>query len=170
MKRAFERVKQEFIAVIPTAVYFFVTFQLLALTRALILRQYDIEISEFVAATVGALLLAKVIMVVDLLPFINRFPDKPLVYNIFWKTGIYFVAAFLVRYVEHLIKFVREHGDVLVANRHLFDEFSWSQFWIVQIWLLVLILVYCVIRELVGALGQERVRELFIGPRRNELA
>jgi len=170
MNNIFQRLKQEFLGVIPAAVFFFVAFQLLALTRALILKQYDIEISAFVAAAVGALVVAKVIMVVDLLPFVNRFPDKPLIYNITWKATIYFGAAFFVRYIEHLFYFVREYGDLAAANRHLFDNIIWSRFWIVQIWLLVLLLIYCVMKELVRALGRDRVREVLLGPARPKIA
>ncbi|MGI9238081.1 MAG: hypothetical protein ACR2QZ_11830 [Woeseiaceae bacterium] len=164
MKNFFSRLKQEILGVIPTAVFFFIAFQLLALTRALTLRQYDIEISTFVAATVGALIVAKVVMVVDLLPFINRFPDKPLVYNIAWKATIYFVAALFVRYVENLFPFVWEFGDIATANRHLFDEVPWARFWIIQIWLFVLLLIYSVMTELVRVFGRKQVRAVFLGP------
>lgn len=166
MNKIFQRLKQEFLGIIPAAVFFFVAFQLLALTSALALRQYDIEISTFVTATVGALIVAKVIMVVDLLPFVNRFPDQPLVYNVVWKTAIYFVAAIFVRYIERLFHFVREYGDIAVANRHLFDEVVWSRFWIVQIWLLVLLLNYCVMKELFRVFGRDQVRSVFLGPAR----
>jgi hypothetical protein len=170
MNKIYQWLKKEFLGVIPAAVFFFIAFQLLALTRALILRQYDIEIWDFFAAAVGALIVAKVIMVVDLLPFVNRFPDKPLVYNVTWKATIYFVAACFARYVEHLVFFVREYGNLAAANRHLFDDIIWSRFWIVQIWLLVLLLIYCVMKELVRVVGADRVREVFLGPPRPEIS
>ena len=164
MNKILQRLKQEFLGVIPTSVFFFIAFQLLAFTRALILQEYGIRVSVFVAATIGALIVAKVVMIVDLLPFVNRFPDKPLIYNVFWKTAIYLLAAFLVRYIEHLIHFVRKYGDIAVANNHLLDEVVWPHFWIVQVWLLVLFLMYCALRELIRVLGRERVRCIFLGP------
>ena len=164
MNKILQRLKQEFLGVIPTAVFFFVAFQLLAFTRALILQEYGIQVSVFVAATIGALIVAKVVMIVDLLPLVNRFPDKPLIYNVLWKTAIYLLAAFLVRYIEHLIHFVRKYGDIAVANSHLLDEVVWPHFWIVQLWLLVLFLMYCALRELIRVLGRERVRSIFLGP------
>ena len=169
MNKIVQRVKQEFIGVIPAAVYFFIALQLLALTRALILREYDIELSSFVAAAEGALVVAKVIMVVDLLPFVNRFPDKPIVYNITWKAAIYFIAACFARYIEHLFYFVREYGDLTAANRHLFDDIIWSRFWVIQIWVFVLLLIYCVMKELVRVFGRDRVRTVFFGPARPEI-
>lgn len=158
------RLKHEFLKVIPAAVFFFIAFQLLALTRALILEEYGIRVTTFVNATIAALIVAKVVLVVDLLPFVNRFPQKPLIYNVVWKTIIYILAALIVRYVEHLLPFIREYGNLALANRHLLDKVVWPHFWVIQIWLLVLFFMFCALRELIRALGPERVRSMFIGP------
>lgn len=164
------RVKHEILAVIPPTVFFFITFQLITITRDLMLQRYGIRISSFVTASVAALLVAKVVLIADHLPFVNRFPEKPLIYNVVWKTAIYLFAAFVVRYVEHLIPFVREHGDLAVAHRHLLGEVVWPHFWAVQIWLLVVLFVYCALRELVRVLGRERAVSIFFGSRRSAAA
>jgi hypothetical protein len=39
----------------------------------------------------------------------------------------------------------------------------WPHFWAVQIWLVLLVFVYCALRELVRLLGAERVRQMFFG-------
>jgi len=170
MNKIFQRLKEEFVGIFPTVVFFFVAFQLLAITRSLILQQYGIQVSTFVAATIGALIVAKVVMIVDLLPFVNRFPDKPLAYNVVWKTIIYFLAAFLIRYIEHLIPFIRKYGDIAVANSRLLDEVIWPHFLIVQIWLFVIFLMYSTLRELIRALGRERIVSMFFGPGRPDSA
>ena len=163
MSQISSRIKDELVAVIPPTVFFFAAFQLIAFTRALMLREYGISVSAFVTASIAALVVAKVVLIVDLLPFVNRFPDKPLVYNVVWKTLIYLVAALLVRYVEHLIPFVREHGDLVMANRRSLDEVVWPHFWAVQIWLVVLFFVYCALRALLRVLGRDRVLNMFFG-------
>ena len=165
MSRFASRLKHEILGVIPPALFFFITFQLIAVTRDLMLQRYDIRISSFVTVSIAALVVAKVVLIADMLPFVNRFPDRPLIYNVAWKTVIYLVAAFLVRYVEHLVPFVREHGDLAQANRYLLDEVVWPHFWAVQIWLLVLFFVYCALRELIRVVGRERVLSMFFGPR-----
>jgi hypothetical protein len=45
----------------------------------------------------------------------------------------------------------------------MLDEVIWTQFWIIQIWLMVLLLVYCNQDEVVCALGRDRGREMFFG-------
>ncbi len=163
MTKVFARLKHELVEVIPPTVFFFIAFQLIAFTRALMLEEYGIRVSTFVTASIAALLVAKVVLIVDHLPFVNRFPEKPLIYNVAWKTAIYMIAALVVRYVEHLIPFLRQHGDLALANRHLFDEVVWPHFWAVQIWLLALFFSYCALRELVRVLGPDRVRSMFFG-------
>jgi hypothetical protein len=63
-------------------------------------------------ATVGALLVAKVVLIADNLPVINRFPEKPLLYNVAWKTTIYVLAALVVHYLEHLVPVWWRVGNV----------------------------------------------------------
>jgi hypothetical protein len=164
MKKILAKIKHEIILVIPPTIFFFVSFQIIAFTRSLMLKHYGIEVNTFVAATIAALIVGKVVLVADHIPFINRFPEKPLIYNVVWKTVIYVVAAFIVRYVEHLFSFVRKYKDLGVANQHLVEEVSWPRFWAIQIGLLVLFLVYCSFRELIRVLGRDRVIRIFFGP------
>jgi hypothetical protein len=46
----------------------------------------------------------------------------------------------------------------------LLDEVVWPHFWAIQLWLLVLLFLYCALRELVRALGADEVRRMFFGP------
>ena len=165
MSNIIQRFKREILGAIPPVIFFFIVFQLLAFTRALILKEYGIQVSIFLNATIGALIVGKVVLIADKLPMVNRFPNKPLIYNIVWKTFIYIVAALLVRYVEHLIPHIREYKNLKVANIHLLDEVVWSHFWFIQIWLLICFFMYSTIRELVRILGRKQVLTMFFGPR-----
>lgn len=156
-----QKLKHELEELIPVTVFFFVAFELLALTEALMLEQYGIRASVFLAAAIGALVVAKVVLIADHFPLVNRFPDKPLAYNVVWKTGIYFVASLGVRYAEHFIHFWRKSATAAEANRRLLEEVVWPHFWGVQLWLLILLLTYCAFRELVRALGRERIIRMF---------
>jgi hypothetical protein len=156
-----QKLKHELHELIPVIVFFFATFQLLALTEALMLKQYGISVPAFLTATVMALVVAKVVLIADHFPLVNRFPDKPLSYNVVWKTAIYFAALVAVRYAEHFIHFWRRTGSVAGANRRMIEETVWPHFFVAQLWLLILLLVYCAFRELVRALGRERIIKLF---------
>jgi len=156
------KVKHEIREVIPPMIFFLISFHVVVLDRALMAREYGIRLSAVAGATIGALLVAKVVLVADMLPFINRFPGKPLIYNVLWKTGIYVIASMLVHYLEHLVPLWWRMGFV-AANEHLRTEMVWPHFWAIQLWLVVLIFVYCMMRELIRVIGRDRVMQVFFG-------
>ena len=163
MTKLWHTVKHEFLEVLPPTIFFLVTFHIVLIDRALMLREYGLHLSSIAAATVMALLVAKVVLLADMLPFINRFPEKPLIYNVVWKTAIYVAASLLVHYLEHLIPLWWKTGSLAEGNRDLWHEIVWPHFWAIQLWLVVLIFVYCAGRELVRVLGRDRVVHIFFG-------
>jgi hypothetical protein len=168
-----EKIRHEIREFIPVALFFLVAFQLLALTQALMLKEEGIHVASYVAAAVGALIVAKVILIADYFSFVNRFPHKPLIFNVLWKTGVYFFASVLVRYGEHLIHFWRRSGSFAAANRDILAEVNWWHVLVVQLWLLVLLFLYCSANELVRRLGARRVFELYFvdrNPHRHDAA
>lgn len=156
--------KHEFFNIIPAVIFFIISFQLIALTGSLMKGEYGITLTTFINALVAALVVAKVVLVADMLPFVNQFPHKPLLYNVVWKTAIYMTAAFLVHYLEKLLPFIMEYKDLALANSHLLEQVVWPHFWAIQIWLLVLFFMFSAIREFVRVLGAEKVRSMFLGP------
>jgi hypothetical protein len=68
-------------------------FLLILFTKRMILSEYGISWAGFGVAVFGAMLVGKVVLMVDKLRFINKFPDRPLIYNTSWKSLIYFLAA-----------------------------------------------------------------------------
>jgi hypothetical protein len=113
---------------------------------------------------VASLILGKAVLIADMLPPINRYPNKPLAYNIASKTVIYLLMATLIHYVEPLIDFSRQAGGLAAGNAKLFAEIVWPHFWAIQIILFMLILVYCTAHELVRVIGKEKMLRLFFGP------
>jgi hypothetical protein len=158
--------KQELLELLPPTIFFFIAIGLLMLTKRLILQQYGIGFSDFAAVLIGALIVGKVVLIADALPFINKFPEKPLIYNVVWKTIIYVLAAFLVRLAEHLVPLIIKYGSFREAIARVADEIVWPHFWIIYLWLSVLLFVYCALRELIGAIGRDQVLRLFFGMER----
>ena len=102
--------------------------------------------------------------IVYMLPLINRFPNKPLIYNIAWKTVIYLLLSAVIHYLERLIDFWRETGGFVAGNQKLLSEIIWPHFWAIQIILFVLIAAYCMVHELVRVIGKQKALRIFFGP------
>ena len=56
----------------------------------------------------------------------------------------------IVHYLEHLLPVWWRMGGFEAANEHVWSEIVWPHFWAVQLWLVVLIFIYCAMRELVN--------------------
>ncbi len=156
--------KKEFFELFPPTIFFFVALHIVAFVRVLMLKGIGVSPLSSMSIAVAALILGKAVLIADLLPLINRFPNKPLIYNVAWKTLIYLLAATLIHYVERLIEFWRQTGGFVAGNRKLLSEIVWPHFWAIQIILFVLIAMYCTMHELVRVIGREKAMRIFFGP------
>jgi len=166
--KLFKAIKNDFFEILPPMIYFFVAFVLILTTKRMILSEYQISWAGFGTAIVGAILAGKVVLMVDKLPFVNQFPDRPLIYNTLWKSLLYFLAALVVCYLDQLVHFLRKHEGLMEANRHLWAEVVWPHFWLLQMWLAVLFLIFCAMRELIRVLGPDKFIHMFFGGQNNK--
>src|SRR5437870_9058161 len=164
MTKLSSKLKEELFALLPPTIFFFVALHIVAFVRVLMLKKTGIAPSSSISIAVAALILGKAVLVADMLPMINRFPHKPLIYNVAWKTVIYWLMATLIHYVERLIDFWRQAGSFVAGNQKLLSEIIWPHFWAIQIILFVLISMYCMMHELVRVIGREKVLRIFFGP------
>ena len=117
-------------------VFFAVLFGLGRVTKALTLEEYQLTVGGTAVAIIGALIVAKAILVAEALPFTRRYAGRPLVYGILWKVAIYWFITAAFRYLEELVPLARKYG---------------------------LAALYCTIAELVRAIGAEKVKALLFG-------
>ncbi len=161
MSKAVEKVKEEFWALLPPTVFFFFALNLAATIHSLMLRGTGVPVATFLTVSVGALVMGKAVLIADLLPFINRYPNEPLIYNIAWKSTLYTLMSMTVHYVEQLIEAWRKTGSIVAGNKELIDEMVWAHFAAIQLLMMTMIISYCTLRELERALGRKRMIDLF---------
>ncbi|WP_225923434.1 MULTISPECIES: hypothetical protein [Pseudomonas] len=82
------KIKHEFLKVLPPTLFFFVILHIVALIRTLMIKGSGVELPVSASVLIASMVLGKSVLVADMLPFINRFPDKPLLWNVAWKTGM----------------------------------------------------------------------------------
>ena len=164
MTKLSTKLKEEFFALLPPTIFFFVALHIVALVHSLMMKAEGISALSSVSIAIAALVMGKSVLLADLLPIVNRFPDKPLIYNVTWKSSIYLLVSLLIHYLEHLIDFWRQTGGFVAGNEELWAEIVWPHFWAIQIMLLALIVMYCTMHELVRVIGREKVLRVFFGP------
>lgn len=164
MSKLTDKIRHELAELLPPTLFFFVALHIVAFVRALMNRNTDIELATSAAVTLAALVLGKSVLLANMLPFINRYPDKPLIWNVGWKTMLYAIVALGIHYLERLYDFWKDAPSFAAANQNLFAAIVWPHFWAIQIVLVLMILAYCATAELTAALGRERMKAMFFGP------
>jgi hypothetical protein len=164
MHKIIEKLKEEFLAILPPTIFFFVALHVVTFIRILIAKGSHFQPLSTTSIAIASLILGKAVLIADMLPPINRYPNKPLAYNIIWKTMIYLLMASIIHYVERLIDFSRQAGGIVAGSEKQLAEMVWPHYWAVEIVLFILILVYCTARELARVIGKEKMLRLFFGP------
>lgn len=149
--------------VLPATVFFLILFHLVAFNRGVVLAEYHLSVATTTAATIGALIVAKVILIADKLPVISLFSGRPLVFDVLWRTLIYGVIALLIQYLEEFIPQLAHTGGLIAANQRVLEDVVWPHFWGVHLWMVFGLLIYCSASALIRATGSERVKEMFFG-------
>jgi len=164
MSKAIAKIKEEFYAVLPPTLFFFIALHIVAIVRVLMNKGTGIPLATTASVAISALVLGKSVLLADMMPLINRYPQKPLIYNVVWKTLIYLVVATIIHYLERLWDFAKEAGGVAAGNEAMLVQMVWPHFLAIQVLLFVLILMYCTMHELTRALGRDKVLKIFFGP------
>ena len=165
MSKLSAKIKEEFYALLPPTIFFFISLHLVLLIRVLMLKGTGITLGTSASVAVSALILGKAVVISDMLPIINRYPHKPLAYNVAWKTLLYAMVTLLIHYLERLVDFWREAGSFIAGNEKLLTEMVWPHFWAIQIVLMMLISMYSTMSELSRVIGGDKMRHLFFGSR-----
>ena len=153
----------EFRQVLPPTIFFFVGFNIILLSKRLMLADYLIQSSGFVIATTSALLAGKIVLVADKLPFLRRFDRAALVQPILFKTIVYTLLVFVARLIEALVHYLVDGGSIgdgAFVN-DLLGRFSWHHFIAVQMWIFVLFLIYVTASELNHLIGDGELFKIF---------
>src|ERR1700733_7568797 len=98
--------------VVPPTLFFAVGFNLIIFTTDLILADYLLKFGSFIVATTAALVVGKAVLVANAMPFLRRFDSAPLFRPVLFKTFVYWLVVFLVRFLEKIIAYFFFGGGV----------------------------------------------------------
>jgi hypothetical protein len=157
-------VAKEIREALPATIFFLFLFHMIAFTKAVSLNDYSMTALRATGATIGALIVAKAILVVEALPLARLFPGRR-VMQLLGKTLLYSLVVLLFRVVEELIPLASKHGGLLFAVKAMSHEVSWPLFGVLAVWIICGLFLYSLVSELVRLAGPDRVTEFLFGTR-----
>lgn len=147
---------------IPPTLFFAAGFNLIVLTGHLMIADYGRQLFNFTIATTTALVVGKSVLLANALPWMRRFDGAPLLYPILFKSAVYWLVVLVMRLLEAVIESWIADGSAVAAFNAVEARFSWDRFIAVQIWILVLFLVYVTADELNALFGAGELRRIFL--------
>jgi hypothetical protein len=169
-RRAAAFLVHEFREMVPPTIFFFIGFNLIALTTNLILADYGAQFSTFMLNTAAALVVGKAVLIANAMRSIRRFDRAPLIRPILFKTVFYWAVVFIARLLEHWIRFwLVEHNPLGTFVPHMITTFDWHRFVAIQLWIFVLFLIYVTVTEFNHLFGEGELSRLLVRSRPSEL-
>jgi hypothetical protein len=168
-RRIGARLLHEVREALPPTIFFFVGFNFVVLTSNLLVAQYLIGLTNFMLATMAALVVGKAVLVANKIPLLRRYDRAALIKPILFKTVFYWVIVFFARLLERFVHFVVEGNPPGDFVPYLITTFSWQRFSAISLWIFVLFLIYVTVSEFSQLFGPGELRRLFFTSRPSEL-
>ena len=154
---------------LPPTIFFFIGFNFIVLTTNRLVAQYMVAVSNFMLATMAALVVGKAVLVANKMPLLRRYDRAPLIQPILFKTAFYWVIVFFARLLERLAHFLVEGNSPGDFGSYLITTFSWHRFSAISLWIFVLFLIYVTVSEFSHLFGPGEIRRLLFTRRPSEL-
>lgn len=160
-----QKVKDEIRTVMLTTLYFVVCIGILVALKVLILAQYQIEFGSLSVVFIGALILAKVVLVLEHVPLGGLTRGKPAWVDVVCRTIMYAAGVFVVLLLEKAFEGRHEAGGFGAALLEVFQQAEMYHVWANVIALSAALLGYNALSVLRDHLGKDALVGLFLTPR-----
>ena len=160
-----ERAKEEARKLFVAAVFFAIGFCAILVQNRLLVEGSQVKTGSFLKALIGGAIVAKVLLVVDVLPFVDIFPHKPIINNVAWKTTLYLMAALGFLYLEPFLLHLIHGAGFQASSTQAWRELMLPRTWAIVISLAILLLGFTTMQELSRTLGRDQFKHMFLGSR-----
>lgn len=155
-------IKHEASEVLFATIYFAVCFLTIAFLKALFLKEYNIAFYGYSGALIGALIVAKVLVVMKATTIGKRFKTKKIIYHVLYQSVVYTFWVFVVVALEHLFHIINKSNGF----SHLVEEIDMHLILAKSLCVFISFLIYHIFQEINNHLGEGVLRELFLMNRR----
>jgi hypothetical protein len=159
-----EKLKHEIKAVVLVTLFFAVWLGVLMGIKALVLEDYHIRFTGFSMALVGALILGKVVLILERVPLGSWLRKHPVLVEVLLRTLLYAIGTLVVLLLERSYESRNEHGGILPALANVFEHRDMPHVWANSICLGCALLFYNLLSAINGRLGEGGIRRLLLSP------
>jgi len=153
--------KHELKQILAISSTFFVMFLLFMLLKKSMLAAYNIEFHAFGIALIGALIIAKVVLLVDLLPVTKRMDNHSNIYSVIYRSLIYLFGYLIFTLLEHFVKGLINGDDFSQAWLHSFQHIGSLKFIISLVAIFIAFLIFNSFWVIRNHFGPKELYKLF---------
>ena len=157
-------VKREIRELAITGSYFIAWIGSLMLLKTLILAEYHVEFREWSLVLVGALVLAKVVLVLEHVPLWHWARHRPAWMEVVLRTLFYSAGVFVVLVIEKAFEGRQAHGGFGAALVAQFQSVDGPRVWANTICLAGALLGFNVLAVIQRHLGEGKLFRMFLVP------
>jgi len=155
-------IKYQLMEMAVVTAYFYIAFSFVILVKMLILAQYNIEFDRIIGALGSALIMGKVILVLDSIRLPKLFNSRRMIIGVLFRTIVYSLVAdilVLLEYAYHLYMDGEVSGNTIIyALKHV----DVHQMWFIMLSSFVVLLNYNLFLSLGSYFGAKSLFKLFL--------
>ncbi len=144
------------------SLYFLFCFSIVLLLKKLFLASYGIEFYGLSKAIVGALILGKVVLILDKTSLGNRFQNNPIYIDVIYRSLVYASIVFLVLLAEQTFHLYQESGSFKSAIIERYGSRDLNYFIATNLCVFLSFIVYNVFTAIDRHLGKGKLKKLFL--------
>lgn len=160
-KTFWQKFFKEIKSIALTTLYFALWFGILLLLKKLILEDYQIEFSGISMALIGALILAKVVLLMNYIPHTGWTHKHSAIFFIIFRTLLYTSGVLIVMLLEKAFESRHEAGGFGSALIHVFQDRDIYRVWAGIIVVSLSLFWFNVLSVLQQYFGEHKLRQLF---------
>lgn len=155
-------IKHEAKELLIVTLFFLSGFLLILGLFELMLQDYDIRFNACAKAVVGALVLAKVVLILRGRAFMQVLPNYYGIFRVLYKSSIYLAGVFLIITLERVVEVYGDTGGFLAALKHVAETRKIHHIMAVTLLVGILVTAYNCWEELLRELGRDRIVDAFL--------
>lgn len=164
-----KKILHEIIVIARTATYFAIVFLFMMVMKKLYLKDYDIEFTGISQALIGALIISKVILLLELISLGSWVQRQPPIVDVTLRTLLYTLGVLIVVMLEKAFEARHEVSGFGNAISHVIDHRDVYHVWATTLGASASIFFYNTFSVVQRLLGKNGIYKLFFTNSLNQL-